>query len=260
MEYKGKTALITGASSGIGLDYAKEFARRGANVILVARRQQELAKLADQITKEFGVETHVIAMDLATLKAGDELVAAVAKGKHGVDILVNNAGFGTSGRLENEKRERVQQEIVLNVATLTDLTAAFLPAMVKKGFGAIINIASTASFQPVPGMAVYAATKAYVRSFTEAVWGEVEGTGVKVLSVSPGAPATEFFDVAGSKSVGNLAPVAQVVSATFKALDAKFTPPSIVVGGQNAMMAAISQRMPAKTVIKVAGKMFLPRR
>jgi len=257
MDYKGKTALITGASSGIGFQYAEEFARRGANVILVARRQPELEKLAKQLTKDFGVEAHVIAMDLSTTTAGTELVAAVAKGKHVVNILVNNAGFGTSGRLEGEKRERVQREILLNVVTLTDLTVAFLPDMVAKKSGVIINIASTASFQPVPGLAVYAATKAYVRSFTEAVWGEVEGTGVKLLSVSPGATATEFFDVAGNTPFGVLATPADVIRATFKALDAKNTPPSIVVGFRNAVTAAVSLRLPAKMVIRVASKMFL---
>jgi short-subunit dehydrogenase len=260
MDYKGKTALITGASSGIGLQYAEEFARRGSNVILVARREQELTKLASQIKKDFGVEAHVIALDLATLDAGNNLLAALAKGKHDVDILVNNAGFGTGGRLEKEDRDRIQKEIILNVATLTDLTAAILPSLLKNNSGAIVNIASTASYQAVPGMAVYAATKAYVRSFTEAVWGEVEDTKVKVLTVSPGPTATEFFDVAGSKPAGALAATADVISATFKALDSKKTGPTIVIGSKNSLMAAVSQRLPAKMVIRVAAKMFLPRR
>ena len=107
-------------------------------------------------------------------------------------------------------------------------------------------------------MAVYAATKAYVRSFTSAVWGEVQGTGVKVLTVNPGATATEFFDVAGANPFGGLAPISDVINATFKALDSKNTPPSIVVGTQNGMMAAISSRLPLKSVVKFAGKMFLP--
>ena len=260
MDYTGKTALITGASSGIGFQYAEEFARRGANVILVARRESQLNKLAAQFKMDFGVEAHVIAMNLATLDAGKNLMQTLAKGKHDVDILVNNAGFGTGGRLENEDRDRVQQEIILNVATLTDLTAAILPSLLKKNAGAIVNIASTASYQAVPGMAVYAATKAYVRSFTEAVWGEVEDTNVKVLTVSPGATATEFFEVAGSKPAGTLAPATDVISATFKALDSKKTGPTIVIGSQNALMAAVSQRLPAKMVIRVAAKMFLPRR
>ena len=174
-----------------------------------------------------------------------------------IDVLINNAGFGTSGRFAEEDRARVQQEIVLNVATLVDLTAAYLPKMLKRNSGAIVNIASTASYQPVPGMAVYAATKAFVRSFTSAVWGEVKGTNVRVLTVSPGATATEFFDVAKAKSMGKLAPIQDVVSATFKALNAKRSKPAIIVGRQNAVMAFASRLFSVKFIIGVAASMFL---
>lgn len=257
MEYAGKTALITGASSGIGLAYAQEFARRGANLVLVARRKSLLEKLAKDIKAKSIVTIEIFEMDLSALDAGAKLVKAVEAKNLTVDFLVNNAGFGTSGRLIHENRDEVQREVVLNVATLVDLTTAYLPGMLKRDFGAIVNIASTASFQPVPGMAVYAATKAFVRSFTSAVWGELGDSKVRVLSVSPGATRTEFFDVAGAKPVGELAPVANVVSTTFKALESRKSKPSVVDGTRNRLMAVVSSKLPFKMVVKVAGSMFL---
>lgn len=257
MDFKGKTAVVTGASSGIGVGYANELAARGAKLVLVARRKDLLDALAAKLTKDHGVEVSVIAMDLGTLSAGQELVDALKKLNVEPEVLINNAGFGTSGRFAEEDRARVQQEIVLNVATLVDLTAVYLPQMLKRNSGAIVNIASTASYQPVPGMAVYAATKAFVRSFTSAVWGEVKGTNVRVLTVSPGATATEFFDVAKAKSMGKLAPIQDVVAATFKALNAKRSKPAIIVGRQNAVMAFASRLFSAKFIIGVAASMFL---
>jgi short-subunit dehydrogenase len=156
-----------------------------------------------------------------------------------------------------EDRAKIQQELLLNVVTLVDLTAAVLPEMLERDFGAIVNIGSTASFQPVPGMAVYAATKAFVRSFTSALWGEVKGTNVRVLTVNPGATATEFFNVAKAKPAGRLAPVSEVVEATFKALDSENSSPSIIVGRQNALMAHMTGLVPTKTVVNIAAKLFL---
>lgn len=256
MDYKGKVALITGASSGIGLEYAREFARRGSDLILVARREDALKKLATEL-KASGVKVDYFALDLSELASGEKLATLLAKAKLSPDFLVNNAGFGTNARLQNEDRLRLQHQIVLNIATLVDLTAALLPAMLKRDSGAIINIASTAAYQPVPGMAVYAATKAFVLSFTSALWGEVQGTKVRVLTVSPGATATEFFDVAGAKPFGNLAPVKSVIETTFKALDAKKSRPAVVVGGQNRLMASATKFLPKAAVIKVAASMFL---
>ena len=259
MDYAGKTALITGASSGIGLAYAEEFARRGANLVLVARRKNLLEKLAKKIAASSDVKIELIEMDLATLDSGAKLFKAVEAKNITVDFLVNNAGFGTSGLFVKEDRHEVQREVVLNVASLVDLTAAYLPGMLERNFGAIVNIASTASFQPVPGMAVYAATKSFVRSFTSAVWGELGDSKVRVLTVSPGATKTEFFDVAGSKPLGALAPVANVVTTTFKALDSRRSKPAVIDGTMNRFMAAVSSKLPYKMVIKVAAGMFLPK-
>lgn len=257
MDFKGKTALITGASSGIGLGYAQEFARRGANLVLVARSGQVLDGIAAEIRATQEVQVKTIQLDLSALDSGQKLIDIIEKENLKVDVLVNNAGFGTLNRVAKEDRGRVQQQIVLNIATLVDLTAGLLPGMLERDYGVVINVASTASFQPVPGMAVYAATKAFVRSFTEALWGELQGTNVKALTVHPGATKTEFFNVAGGKPQGPLAPVSDVVQATFRALSSKTSSPSIIVGSQNNMMAKLSRFVPTKTVIKIAGKLFL---
>lgn len=257
MEFKSKTAVITGASSGIGLGYAHELAKRGANLVLVARSENVLERVASELMAAHKVQVEVVALDLSNLDSGEKLVEILANKNLNADILINNAGFGTNNRLAKEDRQKLQKQIILNVATLVDLTAAFLPEMLKRDQGVILNIGSTASYQPVPGMAVYAATKAFVRSFTEAVWGEVEGTNVKVLTVNPGATETEFFVVAGAKPAGPLAPVSDVIHATFAALDSKISKPSIVVGSQNALMANLSRFAPKKSVIKLAGKLFL---
>lgn len=260
MDYQGKTALITGASAGIGVAYAEEFAKRGSNLILVARRADLLEKLASKIAGYSSVKITLIPMDLSTLDAGQKLVDKIAALGLEVDFLINNAGFGTNARIEQEDRATVQQEIVLNVATLVDLTAAFIKPMIERNSGAVVNIASTASYQPVPGMAVYAATKAFVRSFTAAVWGEVSDTNVRMLAVSPGATKTEFFDVAGAKPAGKLVPVENVINTTFKALDAKSSKPAVIDGGANRLMASISRMLPTSVVTKVAAGLFLPKR
>ena len=257
MNFKGKTAVITGASSGIGLGYAHELAARGANLVLVARNKEALERIASEIKTIANVHIDVIALDLSKVTSGQELLEHLKALKVSVDVLINNAGFGTNNRVSQEDRAKLQQEILLNVVTLVDLTAAVLPEMLAKDFGAIVNIGSTASFQPVPGMAVYGATKAFVRSFTSALWGEVRATNVRVLTVNPGATETEFFNVADTKPAGKLAPVSEVISATFKALEAKSSKPSIVVGGRNAFMAHFTRFVPTKFVISVAAKLFL---
>ena len=257
MDYQSKLALVTGASSGLGAAYAAELARRGSNLILVARRKSALDKLALELTKGHGVDVTVIEMDLSEPDSADRLLARLKETSLSPDILINNAGFGTSGRLAGDDPKRIQDEVTLNVVTLVNLTRMLLPAMLERNSGAIVNIASTAAYQPVPGMAVYAATKAFVLSFTEAVWGETRKSNVRVLAVSPGATATEFFDVAGAKPSTGLAPISAVIETTFKALDAKTSTPSVIVGGRNALLAGLSKLMPKKTVIAVAASMFL---
>ena len=257
MEYTGKTALITGASSGIGVAYADGFAARGSNLVLVARRKDRLEALATRLRKQYSVEVEVMAHDLTAPGAVAKLEKEIAKKKLSVDVLINNAGFGLNGFFVKEDRSKTQEEITLNIGVLVDLTAAFLPAMVQRNSGVVVNIASTASFQPVPGMAVYGATKAFVRSFTEALWGELGESKVRVLAVSPGSTESEFFVVAGGSPAGKAMPASAVVETTFSALEKNV--PSVVVGGSNAFAAGLVRFFPKKTVIKLVGKMFLPK-
>lgn len=250
------TALITGASSGIGRAFAHAFAERGADLIVVARRGKELDALAVELRAAHGIDVTTIACDLSASESASTLLNTLSSTQ--VDVLVNNAGFGTNNRVEDENRDTVRAEIGLNVTTLTDLTVALLPGMLERGSGTIINIASTAAFQPVPGMAVYAATKSYVLSFTRALWVELRGTGVRALAVCPGATDTEFFRVAGAAPSTGLAPVADVIDQTFAALESGG--PSVVVGGRNRAMAFATRFAPVTTVMRVAAAMFLPPR
>lgn len=259
-QYQGKTAVVTGASSGLGVEFAMQLATAGANLVLVARRKDRMTALAKTLEAQHKVSVTVISLDLSTADAGTKLMAELAKQKLAVDVLVNNAGFGFNGRVINEDRALIRDEITLNVLTLTDLTIAVLPEMVKRGFGVIINIGSTASFQPVPGMAVYAATKSYVRSFTEALWGELSGTGVKVIALNPGATETEFFEVAGTKPVTVLATASEVVAVVMKELEKSNPRPSIIAGWRNKLLAGTTRFAPTKTIIKIAGSMFLTKR
>lgn len=260
MEYTGSTTLITGASSGIGVEFAEGFAARGSNLILVARREDRLNELAARLEKQYSVAVTVIAQDLSVPGAGAALEQTVAAKNLTVEVLINNAGFGVHGYFVDEDRTLTQAEIALNIGTLVDLTAAFLPGMINRDRGAVVNIASTASFQPVPGMAVYAATKAFVRSFTEALWGELGTSQVRVLAVSPGATESEFFEVAGGKPSGTAMPASAVVETMFKALDKPRSVPSVVVGGANGFTAGLVKFFPKKTVIKLVGGMFLPKK
>ncbi len=187
-----KTALITGASSGIGLELAKIFASNKINIILVARSVNKLNELATTLKTTHGIETHVLAKDLSNYHVVPEIHQYCVDNNIHVDYLVNNAGFGDFGNFHECDWTKQEQMINLNVTTLTYLTRLFLPSMVKNNYGKVMNVASTASFQPGPGMSVYFATKAYVLHFSEAISTELEGTGVTVTALCPGATESDF--------------------------------------------------------------------
>ena len=186
------TVLVTGASAGIGAELARELARRGHNVVLCARRADRLQALAEELRLSHGVHADVEPCDLIDAAARDDLVARLEAGERTVVGVCNNAGFGTVANLLDAGVEREQRVVALNVTAVHHLTGAFLPRMAADGAGAILNVASTAAFQPLPGFATYAASKAFVQSFSEAVHAELSGTGVSVTCLCPGFTRTEF--------------------------------------------------------------------
>ena len=197
-----ETALITGASSGIGLELARLFAADRSALLLVARRADRLEVLAKELRKTHGITVHVLPLDLTAPRAPEEILAWTRDHGIALDVLVNNAGFGARGRFADLDRQGQLDMLQVNVAALTHLTHLFLPGMLERRRGAILNVGSQAGFQPGPRMAVYYATKAYVLSFSEALAEELRGSGVRVTVLAPGATATEFAakaDMLGSR-------------------------------------------------------------
>lgn len=187
-----KTALITGASGGIGLELAREFAKDKINLILVARSEGKLKEIAAELRNKYGITVEVLAKDLSNYNAAKEIHQWCLQNKNDVGYLVNNAGFGDYGFFAESNWPKQEQMINLNITSLTYLTHLFLPGMIQRKFGRIMNVASTAAFQPGPGMSVYFATKAFVLHFSEAIANELEGTGVTVTALCPGATESGF--------------------------------------------------------------------
>ncbi len=192
-------ALITGASSGIGLELARECARHGHDLVLVARRANKLEQLAAELKGEHGIEVQVLAADLSVLSNCDQIYGQLKETGIEVEYLLNNAGFGDYGSFADGDGERQMQMIQLNVAALTRLTRLYVPDMQAQRKGYVLNVASTAAFQPGPMLAVYFASKAYVLHFSEAIANELQGTGVSVTALCPGATQSEFAQVANAE-------------------------------------------------------------
>jgi short-subunit dehydrogenase len=217
IDYRTQTTLITGASSGLGTEFARQLAERGSDLVLVARRADRLEALAAELTEKHHVNATAVPFDLAAPTAGRKLRDELAGRDIAVTSLVNCAGFGTYGPFRREYPERVQQEITLNVASLVDITGAFIGQLT----GFLVNVASLLGYQPWPNAAVYGATKSFTLTFTEALWQESRGTGLRVLALSPGPTRTEFFDVAGSHEMSAGAPMQtprQVVETALRTL------------------------------------------
>lgn len=194
-----ETVLITGASSGIGRELARSFAADGARLVLVARKRQALQTLADELRQSHKTHSEVLTADLAQPAAPSRLYEHLQANGTRVDVLVNNAGFGAQGPFAELPLERQLAMVQVNVTALMHLTRLFLPAMIERGRGGILNVASTAGFQAGPGMAVYYATKAFVLSFSEAIAEEVKGRGITVTAVCPGPTKTNFAEAAGAR-------------------------------------------------------------
>lgn len=258
LNHRGTTVIITGASSGLGAEFARTLAARGANLVLVARRAERLAELATDIRSKHGVEVHTIVLDLTELGATDALVAAVRERGLSIDTVINNAGFGMRGAVVDANAARLDEQVRLNVGAVVSITRAFLPEMVASGRGALVNVASTAAFVPVPLMAVYGATKAFVLSFTEAVAFETRDSSLRVTAMCPGATRTEFFDVVGTEdaAVGSFQTPPQVVATAMRALDARRTPAAIVSGRANRATTVFARIMPRGIVVPLTARMM----
>lgn len=246
--------LITGASAGLGADFARQLSARGHRLVLAARRKDRLEALASELGN-----ARSVAIDLAEPGAAARLMADVAAHGEEVTCLINNAGFGLWGRFVDLDGPRQRQMIDLNCGTLVELTHAVLPAMLARGDGAILNVASTAAFQPGPGMATYFATKAFVLSFSEALHEELKASGVRVTALCPGPTATEFGNVAGFKGNGIFdklsAKSADVAAFGIRALES--SRPVAIPGLANKIGAQSHRFVPRALLRKVTGAIKL---
>lgn len=251
-DFNAKTVLITGASMGLGEVFARELSRRGATLVLVARSEGKLQALATELGG-----AHVIALDLTRPDAARRVHDAVTAKGLSVDVLVNNAGFASYGRFAETSFETQSEEVTLNVNALVELTHLFLPEIERRR-GGILNVASTAAFQPVPFMAVYGATKAFVLSFSEALWGELRDRGVRVLALCPGATDTPFFARAGEQAaLGKKARPEDVVRLALDAFDANR--PSVIHGLTNWLTALTSRFTSRAMTVKISARVMQPK-
>ena len=242
-------ALVTGASAGLGEEFARQLSKRGWTLVLAARRKERLEALASELGS-----ARAVAIDLSRAGAAARLMRDIAEAGEMVELLVNNAGFGLHGRLDKADPKRLRQMVDLNCGALTELCRAVLPAMVERRSGAILNVASTAAFQPGPGMAVYFATKAYVLSLSEALHEEVKRFGVKVSALCPGPTRTEFGEVAGFRGSPKIErfymEVEPVVRAGLEALERNKA--VMITGGLNKAVAFSTRLVPKALVRRAA--------
>ena len=245
-----KVALVTGASAGLGVEFARQLSKRGHRLVLAARRKDRL----DELAKELG-NARAVAIDLSKAGASAKLMIDLKAAGEEVEVLVNNAGFGLIGRFAELDAKRLRQMIDLNIGTLNDLCRAVAPEMIKRKSGEILNVASTAAFQAGPNMAVYFATKAFVLSFSEALHEELKPHGVRVSCLCPGPTRTEFGDVAGFGGNGLFDRVAMqapdVVKAGLAGLEKNQA--VVVPGFANKLTAASTRFAPRSIVRKIAG-------
>ncbi len=245
-----ETALITGASSGIGLELARLFAADGANLVLVARSEGKLHELADELQQKHGIEALVVPADLSDPESPQSIVDRIAEHGWLIDVLVNNAGFGEHGYFEQVPLERQMNMVQVNVASLVRLTHLLLPGMVERGKGGVLNVGSTASFVPGPTMSIYYASKAFVRSFTEAIHEELRGTPLKISCLCPGPTDTGFVKEAklgGTTIAATAVAVEGVASAGYRGFRRN---QAVVVPGLSNKLMAFSVRLTPRWLVR----------
>lgn len=259
MNYRETTVVITGASSGLGEQFAVELAKRGADLVLVARRVDRLEASAARLHAEHGVRVTPLSVDLAHGGAAVAIRAALDERHIAVTTLINCAGVGATGSFVRAGAVSVADQIAVNVSALVEITHALLPDIVAAGRGAVINVASLSGYQPAPNMAVYGATKAFVLSFTEALSVEMAATDVRILCLSPGPTRTEFYAVSGTSESGTrFQTPEQVVATALRALDRQRTPASVVSGRTNRLIAGASHLLPRRLVLALSARAVQP--
>jgi short-subunit dehydrogenase len=250
MKIDGCNALITGASAGIGREFARQLAGRARSMILIARREEQLLELNHELQQQHeNLRVHIRKADLSNLAQLKELMESLDREQIEIDLLVNNAGLGDAGLFATSDPTRNEQMLLVNVVALTSLTRHLLPHMIAKRHGAILNVSSSAGFLPIPGDGVYAATKAYVTSFSEALRAELRGTGVSVCALCPGPVETEFQEVARRQGVQPrlgpkfvVVPVEEVVRDALAALESDR--PLVIPGFAMKFVMFLSRLMP----------------
>lgn len=257
----GQTALITGASAGIGVDLAECFAQGGYDLILAARSEGALKDVADRLAKTHGVKATPIAADLGVPNAGAKLAAEIAQRGHTVDVLVNNAGFGHTGAYADTPIDPQLGMVDLNVRVLVELTHIYWAGMLAKQRGGVLNVASTAAFQPGPLMSIYYASKAFVLSFTEALWEEARGTGVQVSCLCPG-PTTSLFNARAGTDKTRLAKAAKPMTSMAvakKGYDGFIRNKRVVVtGASNKALIAVTRITPRAALLRIVRALQSP--
>jgi uncharacterized protein len=259
LNYKGKTALITGASSGIGAEFAKVLASQHVNLVLVARSNARLQTLATTLRQQYGIRAEVITSDLSREGAAQQIIQEVEQRQLRIDILINNAAFGLYEHFENILAERDHEQLMVNVVAVVDLSHAFIPFMLKRPQEtAIINVASMAAFQATPYMAVYAASKAFIISFSLALAEEYRQRGLQVLTLVPGATDTAFYETSGEiAGATQKRTSAQVVTTGLKALERGQT--FVIDGYSNRFAAALSRLVSRQAAARLIGQLIRPR-
>ena len=258
----GRIALVTGASSGIGEQFARALAARGWELCLVARTQARLRQLSGELAQLHGCQAHVVVTDLSSARGVDDAIAGFDQLGRPLDLLINNAGIGSYGAFHALPLERELQMVDLNVRALVALTGHFLPGMISRGKGGIIQVASTTSFQPVPYMATYGATKGFVLQFTEAIAREAQGTGVRILAVCPGHTPTGFQRSSGvdrrpmRTSSQTAADVVREALGAWEDSEAHV----LVTGWPNRLTTQAPRFLPRRVLSWVVGRAFRPRR
>jgi short-subunit dehydrogenase len=257
----GQTALVTGASAGIGVDLAECFAKDGYDLILSARGESALREVAARLSAAYGIKTHVFALDLVERGAGSRLAESIKAAGLSVDVLVNNAGFGQAGAFAGSNLDAQLGMIDLNIRALTELTHIYWPSMLAAKRGGILNVASMAAFVPGPLMAVYYASKAFVLSFSEALWEEARDTGVNVSCLCPGATKSKFRERAGTGATrfGHTAAVmASMPVAEAGYIGFRLNQRVVITGKGNSRTARMVKFLPRTLVLKMVHKMQSP--